>query len=82
MVKVFKVHVNIIPEVVLTGEDGDYQVEWAGHLVGRVQKTCDTSGSATRWRFMTWDGYKEDGWGTRNFALQKLLHAVEERDSG
>ena len=77
----YKVHVNMIPKVVLTGRNGDYMVKWAGHLLGHVQKTCDTSGSATRWRFVTWDGYKEDYFGTRDFALQNLLRAVEDRDS-
>lgn len=80
----WEVGVNHLPTVVLTRVGkfgGSYMVKWAGHLIGYVEKTCDTSGSATTWSYTTWDGKTQDCHDTRAFALQCLLHAVEERDS-
>jgi hypothetical protein len=76
----YRVSVNTIPTVTLTAPFGSkYEVYWAGHFIGWVWKSCETSGSATRWAYRVPGGATVDYHDTRGFALQCLLRAVEEK---
>ena len=46
--------------------------------IGKVYKSCSTSGTATRWA-VEGIGFVNGGYGTKAFAVSSLVHETKER---